>query len=239
MRSASTHANAAGRSLLDDVDEFEPVPGEEFSYEHRPVLLSLIERAEQGEYDVLLVARLDRLSRDYPTLAVLERRLQRFGVEVVSTAEENGDGAMAEFIRGQVALVAQLERAMIRDRLSAGKANAKQAGRHVHGRIPYGYRSHRGVLEPDEERAAIVRRIFRDAADGYTPGWIARRLERDGVPTPRGGAKGWSQMSVRTILTNSAYTGERHDVKKAHPAIVSRQLFNRAQAVLDSRRRAG
>lgn len=57
---------------------------------------------------------------------------------------------MAEFVRGQVALVAQLERAMIRDRLSAGKAKAKQAGRHIHGRVPYGYRSERGVLKPDE-----------------------------------------------------------------------------------------
>jgi hypothetical protein len=44
-------------------------------------------------------------------------------------------------------------------------------------------------------------------------------------------------MAVRTILTNPAYTGERHGVKRAHPAIVSRRLFNRAQAALDARRR--
>jgi Recombinase len=114
---------------------------------------------------------------------------------------------------------------------------AKQAGRHVHGRVPYGHRSERGVLEPDPERAEVVRRIFRDAADGYTPGWIARRLERDGVPTPQGAAKGWNQMGVRTILGSPAYTGERHGVKRTHPAIVSRRAFNEVQAILDSRRR--
>jgi DNA invertase Pin-like site-specific DNA recombinase len=51
--------------------------GAEFSWEHRPVLLELIERARAGEFEVLLVARLDRLSRDHATLVVLERRLQR------------------------------------------------------------------------------------------------------------------------------------------------------------------
>ena len=85
-----------------------------------------MERAEAGKYDVLLVARLDRLSRDYATLVILARRLQRRGVEVVSTEEENGDTAMAEFVRGQRAPVAQLERAMIRKRLSASKAANKR-----------------------------------------------------------------------------------------------------------------
>ena len=93
------------------------------------MLLSLVERAERGEYDALIVARFDRLSRDYATLIVLERRLQRNGVRLLSAAEENGDGPIAEFMRGQLALVAQLERAMILDRVGAGKARKKALGR--------------------------------------------------------------------------------------------------------------
>ena len=76
--------------------------GETFSWEHRPVLLDLLGRAENSEYDVLLVARLDRLSRDHVTLVALERQLQRHGVEVISTAEENnGDGPVAQLLRSQ------------------------------------------------------------------------------------------------------------------------------------------
>ena len=41
--------------------------GETFSWEHRPVLLNLLDRAKEGDYDILLVARLDRLSRDHVT----------------------------------------------------------------------------------------------------------------------------------------------------------------------------
>src|SRR4051812_44088271 len=123
---------------------------EVFSWEHRPILLDLLERAREREYDVLLVAKLDRLSRDHTTLVVLERQLQRHGVTVESVAEErNGDGPLAEFVRGQLALVAQLERAMILERVGAGKAKKKQLGRHVHGRVPYAYTSERGVLNID------------------------------------------------------------------------------------------
>ena len=210
--------------------------GEVFSWEHRPVLLELIDRAKQGAYDVLLVARLDRLSRDHPTLVVLERELQRHGVDVISAAEEsNGDGPLAEFVRGQLGLVAQLERAMIRERLAAGKARRRAEGRHVHGRAPYGYTSKRGVLEPVDELAPIVRQIFTRARDGDTAGKIARALNREQVPAPQGAT--WSANGVTVILRNPAYAGERSGVKKAHMGIVSRRLWNQAQQRLDARSR--
>ena len=50
-----------------------------------------------------------------------------------------------------------------------------------------------------------------------TPGAIARDLTSRGVPTAQGGAT-WSEQSVRVIVTNPAYCGERHGVKNAHPA---------------------
>jgi DNA invertase Pin-like site-specific DNA recombinase len=190
------------------------------SWEHRPVLLGLIERAQAGEYDVLLVARLDRLSRDHATLVVLERH----GVSVVSVAEENGDGPVAEFIRGQLALVAELERALIRDRVQAGKLQKKKLGRHVHGRVPYGYRSTGGILEPVEELVPIVKRIYRDARDGWTPGRIARALNRDGVPSAQGasGSPRSCGRSSRTPSTSASATASA-------ARIVGRRRFNEAQ----------
>lgn len=231
------HAKGKGWQLLGIVSEAASGgvrDGEEFSWEHRPQLLELIDRAERGEYDVLLVAKLDRLSRDHATLTILERRLQRHGVEVVSVAEENGDGPLADFIRGQLALVAQLERAMILERVSAGKAKKKALGRHVHGRVPYGYSSENGILTPDPDVTPIVRRIFRDVTDGRSPGRIARELTAEGVPSPQGG-RAWSANGIRSIVTNTAYAGERYGVKRAHEAIVSRRAFNAAGVALRSR----
>ena len=233
------YAKAKGWELVDVVEEAASGgvrEGETFSWEHRPTLLRMMERAELHEFDVLLVAKLDRLSRDYATLTVLERRLQRVGVDVASAAEENGDGPIAEFIRGQLALVAQLERAMILERVSAGKAKKKQLGRHVHGRAPYGYRSDAGVLSPIAELVPVVQEIFSDAKAGDTPGRIARALNRGGIAPPQR-AKTWGERAVRLILRNPAYVGERYGVKRAHEPIVSRQLFNAAQRSLDSRAR--
>jgi DNA invertase Pin-like site-specific DNA recombinase len=65
---------------------------------------------------------------------------------------------------------------MIRDRVSAGKLQKKKLGRHVHGRVPYGYTSTGGILEPVEDLVPVVRGIYRNARDGWTPGRIARAL---------------------------------------------------------------
>jgi site-specific DNA recombinase len=228
------YAAAHGLDLLEVVAEAASGgirDGETLSYEHRPELLSLRERARAGEFDILLVAKLDRLSRDYPSLAVFERELQKAGVRVVSVAEHNGDGPMAEFMRTQVAAVAQLERAMILERVGAGKALGRKRGRHVHGSIPFGYRSKgRGELEVVEEQAAIVRQIFRAAKEGDSPARIARDLNADGVPSPRGG--GWSRQGVTRMIRNPIYAGERYGVKRAQPAIVSRQLWNAGNRVI-------
>ena len=252
QRSGTASANTPPRRATELVDIVQEAAsggvqdGEEFSYEHRPVLLSLIDRAQAGEYDVLLVAKLDRLSRDFPTLAVLERRLQRFGVEVVSRREENGDGPLAEFVRGQLALVAQLERAMILERVAAGRAKRKAQGRHVQGTAPYGYRSAPAgdggrtlvpVTDGSPAPAEIVRRIFQAAKADSTPGRIARELNTDGIAGPTAG-KPWNRQTVRNLIENPAYAGERHAVKRVHEPIVSRRLFNAARASLNSRARS-
>lgn len=237
------YAAAKGWQLLDVVQEAASggvKEGEELSYEHRPQLLTLIERAEAREFDAVIVAKFDRLSRDYPSLVVLERRLERFGVSIYSAAEENGDGPIAEFIRGQLALVAQLERSMILDRVRAGKASRKRQGRHVQGQIPYGYVTRPAddgkgrTLEPVPETADVVRRIFEAAKRGETPGKIADALNADSVPGPSG--RGWNRTAVRGMIENPAYYGERYDVR-GHAAIVTRRLWNAANGELAKRSR--
>jgi site-specific DNA recombinase len=236
------YAAEQGYNLLEVVSEAASGgvrDGETLSYEHRPVLLSLREQAKAGEYDVLLVAKLDRLSRDYPSLAVFERELQKVGVEVVSVAEQNGDGPMAEFIRGQVALVAQLERAMILERVGAGKALARKRGAYVGGGVPFGYTASGkgGKLEIVKELEPIVVSIFQAVKEGDSPGRVARDLDSRGVPSPKGGR--WSRQAVTIIVRNPTYAGEHFGKKRAQPAIVSRQAWNAANAALDARRRSG
>ena len=210
--------------------------GNVFSFEHRPVLSTLLERASRGEFEALIVATFDRLSRDYMSLIALRRLLKRYGVQAVSAAGEDGNGdSFGELVEQIIAAISEFERKRILERVRGGKAAKKKLGRHVHGRVPYGYRSKDGELEPDEQKAPVVRRIFADAKDGYSPGRIARLLNNDRIPSPSGGE--WNRTAVRGILTNPVYAGERYGVRRAQPAIVSRQAWNAAQAALRARGR--
>jgi hypothetical protein len=130
---------------------------------------------------------------------------------------------------------------MILDRVRVGKASRKREGKHVHGSVPYGYRSvgapdGKGrTLEVVEATAAIVRRIFIDAKEGDTPGRIAGALNTVGIPGPKGGT--WNRTALRGIIENAAYAGERYGVKGAHPAIVTRRQWNAANVQLLARGR--
>jgi site-specific DNA recombinase len=204
--------------------------GELFSLEHRDVLAELVNQAERGEYDVLLVATLDRLSRESTELHYLKRLLARFNVAVVSAAgETNGNGdAIGELLDKLIGAVHDFDRKRIIERMKAGKVESRKVGRHTDGLPPYGYRqAGSGRLEVDEERAAVVRSIFSRAREGLGSGPIARRLNAEAIPGPTAGH--WSRQTVGNIIRNPVYAGELHGVKKAQPAIVSRRAWNEAQ----------
>ena len=208
----------------------------ETSIDHRPKLQAIIAQAAAGEIDALVVSRFDRLSRDHATNIIIRRRLASYGVQLVSTAEDNGDGKEARLQANVVAAVAEYEREAIVEKLMNGKIARRKEGRHAEGRIPYGYASiGQGRLEPMKERASVVRDIFTQAAAGDSSGMIARRLQAHEVPAPRGDQ--WRASGVRSILKNPAYYGERYGHAKAHAEIVPRRTWNRAQATLDANRR--
>ncbi len=204
--------------------------GELFSLEHRDVLAELVNRAEHDDYDVLLVATLDRLSRESTELHYLKRLLARFNVTVVSAAgETNGNGdAIGELLDKLIGAVHDFDRKRIIERMKAGKVESRKLGRHTDGLPPYGYRQGTsGRFEVDDDQAAVVRGIFSRAREGLGPGPIARRLNAEGIPGPTG--RPWSRQTVGNIICNPVYAGELHGVKKAQPALVSRRVWNAAQ----------
>ncbi|MEX0762166.1 MAG: recombinase family protein [Dehalococcoidia bacterium] len=129
---------------------------------------------------------------------------------------------------------------------------AKASRGEVLGRTPYGYVAGvDGQLKPVPGEARVIQDVFEWYA-GPEPKWrepakggiglrtIAQRLNDQGLRTRRGHA--WTQVSVAGILRNRTYLGTyaRYGIRivKSHQPIVDRSLFNRAQAVLESRRPA-
>lgn len=136
------------------------------------------------------------------------------------------------------------EREVLRVRTLDGIKHAAEAGKPGPS-TGYGYRriynaAGKPQLEPDPTEAEHVRAMVSAVAAGDSLGVIAKRLNDNGVPTPRGATQ-WRRESVKAIVTAPRIAGLRvHQAKvigpATWPAIVDRKLWERAQARLTTRR---
>ena len=182
----------------------------------------LLQDAQDGKFQTVLLYRLDRLGRSLLVIVDAHDRLQTAGVALRSATEPiDTSTPSGRLIFQMLASFAEYERETIRERTRAGLHRAFRDGRHF-GVAPYGYRADdQGRLQVVPEEAKIVREIVSNVAEGSTLYAEAKRLNDLGVPTPgwrygsrakRAGSKLWSVMTVSNIIRQSAYSGV-HRVK--------------------------
>lgn len=105
----------------------------ESSVKRRPIFERMIADAKAGRVDVILVWRIDRFARSMKDFVVTTLELDKARVRLISITEnvDSGDqNPFAEFQRGLLALLAQLERKIIVTRVRAGMAEARRQGKH-------------------------------------------------------------------------------------------------------------
>jgi site-specific DNA recombinase len=207
----------------------------------RPALATARQAAATGAFDLLLVYRVDRLSRNLGQLVGLIEELAAHNVGFRS-ATEPFDTALpvGRMLVQLLGSFAEFERAIIMDRISAGMERKAARGEWTGGNPPFGYLKPKGTstLLPDPATGPIVVAIFRryvDTRDGART--IAAWLHAAGHRTRTGRA--WSTTSVLAILRNRAYIGEVsfRGVWRAgaQEPLVDRDLFDAAQAILEDR----
>lgn len=152
----------------------------------RPALASALARVESGEAGVLVVAKLDRLSRSLLDFASLMARAQRNGWNLVALDLGIDLSTPAgEFLASVMASAAQWERRIIgqrtREALAVRKAQGVRLGRPV-------------VMSPE-----VAGRIASLRREGLSLAAIAESLNNDEVPTAQGGAR-WHPSTVRAVL---------------------------------------
>lgn len=227
--------------------------------------LDLVENGTVPKGSYLLVESLDRVSRTTPRKAVrILERICEPGVNVVTLSdgkvynEENldSDGGMSLIMSVLIFIRANEESAMKSRRLKAvlgGTAPAGSCLGEAQGDLralpPSWLRLDRetGTYHVIEEKAALVRRIFAMAANGYGLLRIAKILTDEGVPL-LGNGKHWYHTTIRHITGNRAVLGEYQphilewvDGKKVshpvgepimlYPPIISEALFDQVQSV--------
>lgn len=173
----------------------------------RPALTRLRELVAGGEIDVLVVKKLDRLTRRQRDLwNLLEGEFEPHDVGLASVTEPfETCSAMGRAFLGMLGVFAQLERDTIAERTKDALAHKRTKGERV-GAAPLGYRAGGGPLVPDDREQATLRAIAELRAQGHTLRRVADRLNRLGIPTKRGGTWHASTVSYleRNVLTRLA-----------------------------------
>jgi site-specific DNA recombinase len=207
----------------------------------RPGLRQALEEAAAGVYELLLVYRVDRLSRSVRQLAEIGENLDRFGVSLRSATEPfDTSTAAGKMMLQMLAVFAEFERTTIVERITAGMERAASEGRWIVGSTPFGYLRDRDrkQIVPDPARVDVVRRIFRMyAEDRMGAEAIAQVLNAEGHRSKNGVP--FARPNVIWILRNPAYVGRVAFRGKVHPgrhdAIIDEETFDGVQAILAER----
>ena len=129
--------------------------------------------------------------------------------------------------------------------VKAGLERRRERGLYSAGHTPFGYQRVRNedderILVIDEGRAPWVRRLFDFYLEGKGYADIARTLEAEGVPSPKGGGL-WCHYTVRKILFNPVYTGLIRSGGKlwegSHEPIIDRETWDKAVALREAKAR--
>lgn len=206
--------------------------------ERRVELHALIAAAAAG--DLVIVTKVDRWSRDIVFAVKSVRDLVARGVRWVSIGEGiDASTPQGDSTLGIMAWVADQERQRIRERTVGRRRELRDLGCYVEGLPPVGYRRGRDRrLEVVEADAALVLDVFRRCVAGASIGDIAEHLQ---VEHPD--RHGWDHKTIHKMLRSRVYLGETTTSAgvwtPAHEPIVPRDLWERAQAALSSRRLGG
>ncbi len=220
----------------------------------RPALSTLRTRAAQG--DLVVVLRLDRLTRSVLDLYTLLREWEQAGVFFRSVTEPyDTTSTEGRFMIGLLALLAEWERLRIGERVREVMSHTVREERRHLSRPPLGYSLSHGQLEVQPAEANLVREIFQRYAAGQGTRTIAQALNEKGALTKQGCQ--WSDFSVTYVLRNPVYTGmlswgrvrsrgRRKEpgsdsavaVQGNHPALVDQPTWRLVQRRLAERRRA-
>lgn len=228
-------------AVADDYDD----PGFSGGNTDRPGLQRLMNDIERGQIDIVVVYKIDRLTRSLADFSKMVEVFERHNVSFVSVTQQfNTTTSMGRLMLNVLLSFAQFEREVTGERIRDKIAAAKRKGMWMGGVPPLGYDVQNRLLVINEAEAAVVRRIFQDMLSIGSPTQIAAQLALEGVTT-----KAWTTQDGQTrlgsridkkylhkLLRNRIYLGELSHkgtwYQGVHPAIIDASLWARVHEVL-------
>lgn len=228
---------------------------------NRPEFQRLLADCRAGKIDRILTKSISRFTRNTVTLLETTRELKALGIDIYFEKENlhsiSKDG---ELMLSIIASFAQEESRSVSDNMKWSIRKRFQKGELVNWRFMYGYHICKGRVEIHEPEAEIVRWVYAQYLRGTTVAMIAETLRERAIPLPFGGQ--WTSNRIIQLLKNEKYAGNallqkayvvdhiskqeklnhgqlpRYFVEGSHPAIVSRETFEQAMALMECNRQA-
>ena len=211
----------------------------------RPALTRLMDLVRTGAVDVIVIYKIDRLTRSLMDFAKLAEEFEKNGVSFVSVTQSfNTKDAMGKLMLNVLLSFAQFERELTGERIRDKLAASKRRGMWVGGPQPIGYdvRDRQLIVSPTE--AETVRKIFDLYLELGNVRLVEEEMRRLDLRTKSYVSAAGRQMGdlsftrghLYKILSNPLYVGdishkgERH--KGLHDAIVDKVIWDRVQAML-------
>lgn len=171
-------------------------------------LREIRQRIQDRDIQAVVVAELDRLTRDMISTLLFVEDLRQWGVRLVAV-KDGLDGVtdpMSEMRMMFLGMFAHHFRHQLSTKVRGGLTERWRAGK-AHGRRPYGYQfDSTGHLVPDPHESPIVRQIFTWYHQGVGLRGICQRLAQQGIPSMLGGH--WDPRTIKRMLENPVYRGD-------------------------------
>jgi site-specific DNA recombinase len=210
----------------------------------RPALQRLLADIEGGRVDVVVVYKIDRLSRSLSDFMKMVDVFDRKGIAFVSVTQSfNTKDSMGRLMLNVLLSFAQFEREVIGERIRDKFAASRRKGMWMGGWAPLGYDVKDRKLVINEPEAELVRSVFERFVKMGSATKLAQVLAAEGVVGKRG--KPIDKGVLYKLLNNRLYMGEAVHKGESYPgeheAIIAQALWGRTHAILkgNSRMRAG
>jgi site-specific DNA recombinase len=211
----------------------------------RPGLKRLMADVAASKVDIILLYKIDRLTRSLADFAKIVEVIDKAGASFVSITQSfNTTTSMGRLTLNMLLSFAQFEREVTGERIRDKIAASKRKGLWMGGNVPVGYIVHDRKLVVNEPQAEVVRSIFQRYLEVGSVVELVDVLEREGCRTEvkvsatgqmRGGVP-YSRGMLYRLLTNPVYRGmivhKGQPFAGEHEAIVSLDLWDQVQAAL-------
>ncbi len=214
----------------------------------RPALQELLRDAKAGEFEAIIVYKVDRISRSVRDLVLLVEEFQELGIGFASVSQNfDTTTSMGRLILNILGSFGQFERETIAERIRDKIGAARRKGKYVGGKPILGYDIDREKkrLVVNREEAEIVRSIFKAYVEQRSVQPLLVDLNDRGIRTKKSttragkviGGKQINRQYLTNLLKNRHYLGKvlfKDELFEGeHEGIVDPELFEQAQAILE------